>query len=77
MSRRDLRELKRLAAALGYTTAATRGGHVEYRLPSGTVVVASGTPGDFRNRRNVVAQLRRTVRRERRACPVNSAHTQE
>ncbi|WP_230854495.1 hypothetical protein [Arthrobacter terrae] len=58
---KDLRNLVRLAESQGWEFGRTHSGHVKFCSPYSTTqpVFYSGTPGDHRAQKNLVAKLRR------------------
>ena len=65
MTRRE-RDLRRLADALGWQLLGRTGsGHWKLQHPgSGAVAIASGSPSDWRGRRNIESDLRRAERQQ-------------
>jgi len=55
----DMRQLRKQAAALGWTASRTNGGHLRWRHETGSLVFSASTPGDVRSIRNTLAQIRR------------------
>lgn len=53
-----LRNLARLAKKQDWTIERTKGHHIRWTSPTGAVVLSGSTPGDWRNMKNVRAQLR-------------------
>lgn len=58
----DMRDIERAAREQGWRVERTAKGHVRFVPPDPTmpIVVASGTPGDRRAIRNLLAALRRS-----------------
>jgi hypothetical protein len=61
----DLRRIVVAARSRGWSVSYTGTGHLRLLHPNGAVVVAGGTPSDWRAHRNFQADLRRA---ERRTC---------
>ena len=59
MSDGFLRTVLDACVAQGCAIDKTTRGHIRVRLPNGAQVVTSGTPSDYRARRNVVSELKR------------------
>jgi hypothetical protein len=65
MTHQARRFLKQLASEFEFTAELTKGGHVRLILPNGAIVHTGSTPSDHRVVRQVRAELRRALRRER------------
>lgn len=57
----DMRQLRKQAAALGWSAGRSNGGHLRWTHESGGIVFSSSTPGDVRSIRNTLAQIKRST----------------
>ncbi len=55
----DMRQLRRQAAALGWSASRTNGGHLRWTHETGGLVFSPSTPSDVRSIRNTLAQIKR------------------
>lgn len=55
----DMRQLRKQAAALGWSASRTNGGHLRWRHETGGLVFSPSTPGDVRSIRNTLATIKR------------------
>jgi len=55
----DMRQLRKRAAALGWSASRTNGGHLRWRHETGSLVFSPSTPGDIRSIRNTLATIKR------------------
>lgn len=55
----DMRQLRKQAAALGWSASRTNGGHLCWRHETGGLVFSPSTPGDVRSIRNTLATIKR------------------
>lgn len=53
------RELREIAQEFGGTVSLRRSGHFSIHLPNGVTYSTGSTPGDWRARRKLIADLRR------------------
>jgi hypothetical protein len=61
-AKRFRRDFKEVASALdeqGWKIGLTRKRHLRFESPTGLIIYSSGTPSDWRARKNLVAHLRR------------------
>lgn len=58
----ELRKVVEFAESLGFTVERTKGLHLKLLKPGRPVVFTSGTPGDNRAIKNIIAQLKRVER---------------
>ena len=56
---RDVRPLVRKAVQQGWSVTLTRKCHLRWTNPEGRSVISASTPSDWRNRRNLLADLKR------------------
>ncbi|KXV45941.1 hypothetical protein AD945_17490 [Gluconobacter albidus] len=55
----DMRQLRRQAAAMGWSASRTNGGHLRWTHETGGQVFSPSTPSDVRSIRNTLAQIKR------------------
>lgn len=55
----EMRQLRKQAAALGWSASRTNGGHLRWRHETGGLVFSPSTPGDVRSIRNTLATIKR------------------
>ena len=55
----DMRQLRKKAAALGWSAARTNGGHLRWTHKTGGIVFSPSTPSDVRSMRNTLARIKR------------------
>ncbi|MFT8522717.1 hypothetical protein [Gluconobacter oxydans] len=60
----DMRQLRRQAAALGWTASRTNGGHLRWPHEMGGLVFRPSTPSDVRSIRNTRAQIKRETSKD-------------
>ncbi|MBF0888090.1 type II toxin-antitoxin system HicA family toxin [Gluconobacter cadivus] len=59
----EMRQLRKQAAALGWSASRTNGGHLRWRHETGSLVFSPSTPGDVRSIRNTLATIKRETPR--------------
>lgn len=57
--RSEFKQLARQMDAEGWTMSSTTRGHAKFVSPTGAIVIHSGSSGDWRGTKNLLAQLRR------------------